>query len=519
MGGLAPALRDGRRVALYLTTTLLFGLAYYALAQAGSIVQFRGGVEAVWWPTGLAAGFLYMAGLRYWPGAVLADFWLGFPESNPINYVQTLGNAGEMVIAAVVAGRLLGGRSALSRSEDVVRLLLAVGIGTAFSASVGTTTMLLSHDIAGGEAAGIWRTWWLADTGGGLLIMPLIMTWWRLEPLVRPRSIRTLEGLALTGFLLGCSLVGFSSGHPLTYLVFPSLIWAALRFGLPGATAANAATAVTAVGLTAHQRGPFAVSSIDDAVLGVQLFVLVAAVTTLTLGAVVSARRRAAWELAQSERREAEQATLARQRIARDLHDSVSQTLFGLTLQAGVAEHQLSAGRPGPTLELVQEMSRLAHGALAELRALIFELRPEALAEEGLVAALTKHGAAMAVQRDVAITVTGPGRRLTLPAMTEEHLYRLVLEAMGNAASHAHPSRINVTVAEADGRICIRVADDGRGFDPSEDYIGHLGLRTMRGRAAEIGGTLAIESGPGFGSTVSVSVPMRPDVGVQGSGR
>jgi signal transduction histidine kinase len=322
--------------------------------------------------------------------------------------------------------------------------------------------------------------------------------------------------LGLAVFLLGSSLVGFSSGHPLTYLVFPSLIWAALRFGLAGATAANAVTAVTAVGLTAHERGPFAVSSIDDAVLGVQLFVLIAAVTTLTLGAVVSARRRAAWELAQSERREAEQATLARQRIARDLHDSVSQTLFGLTLQAGVAEHQLSAGRPGQTVELVHEISRLARGALAELRALIFELRPEALAEEGLVAALTKHGAALTVQRDIAIRVQGPGHRLTLPAIAEEHLYRLAQEAMGNAASHAHASAINVTVAEVDGHVSIGVTDDGCGFDPTEDYVGHLGLRTMRGRAAEIGGTLTIESRPGFGSTVSVSLPALSDVATEG---
>jgi signal transduction histidine kinase len=202
-----------------------------------------------------------------------------------------------------------------------------------------------------------------------------------------------------------------------------------------------------------------------------------------------------------------------RQRLARDLHDSVSQALFSMTLHARTA--QLAMARQhlpddGPLGRAVGQLRELTQGALAEMRALIFELRPGALAEEGLEAAVTKQATALAAREGLAITVTGPGQRLDVSEETEEHLYRIVLEALHNTVKHAGASAVSVAVREELDGIRVTVQDDGRGFDPAAAYAGHLGLRTMRDRATAIGATLDIDSAAGTGTAVQVRLPVPP---------
>lgn len=216
---------------------------------------------------------------------------------------------------------------------------------------------------------------------------------------------------------------------------------------------------------------------------------------------------------AQSER---SAALVERQRLARELHDSVSQALFSMTLHARAAQRHLTAGEQvnPQALAAVEKLTELTQGALAEMRALIFELRPGALNEEGLVAALTRQAAALAARESVPITVTGPAERSVLAAGAEEHLYRLVLEALNNAVKHASASRISVAVEVGGEDLSITVGDDGVGFDPAVVPAGHLGRLTMAERAAALGGVLTVNSRPGAGSRVSVSVrlpKLRPE--------
>jgi signal transduction histidine kinase len=262
--------------------------------------------------------------------------------------------------------------------------------------------------------------------------------------------------------------------------------------------------------MTAANVGPFVERSIDDEALSTQLYILVATFTTLTLGAAVSARRRAAVELAESQRREAERAAEERQRIARDLHDSVSQTLFSLGLHAGIAKHEVARAELGTGSELpasIDAVADLARGALLEMRASIFELRGGAIAEQGLVAALGAHGAALAVRHDVEVSVDGPPERLPLAPEVEEALFRIGQEAMTNAVKHAGGTSVSARASVDDGGITMLISDHGVGFDPSRSYGGHLGLELMRSRAADAGATIAIESVPGAGTTVRVTVP------------
>jgi signal transduction histidine kinase len=494
---------------------LAVGVGYWLLAQLGSLVQYTGGIEVAWLPVGFAAGTLYLGDLRWFVGGMVGDWMIGndftfhFPFDG-IDLVTTAGNTIEFALAAYLMRRWLGSRNQLERAGDVARVFAAIGIGTALSAVIGNLALVQWGGLPWNEVPSSVRTWWLGDTAGGLLLAPLFLAWgvppWRLS--LGRRQV--MEAVGILGAVVGLSVAVFSSHHPVTYLVFPALVVAALYLGQRGATVALVLAYAVAVTMTAANVGPFVENSITDAALSTQLYILIAIVTTLSLGAAVGERRRAAVELAESRRREAERAAAERQRIAADLHDSVSQTLFSLGLHAGIARHEAkraelpaSSALPGA----IDEVADLAHGALVEMRAAIFELRGGALAQQGLVAALGAHGAALSVRHDVGVSVEGPRDRLPLSPADEELLFRIGQEAMTNAVKHSGSSTVSVQVEIDDGVVVLRVVDQGAGFDPSRAYGGHLGMELMRSRAAEARGSLQVDSLPHKGTTVRVDVP------------
>ena len=140
------------------------------------------------------------------------------------------------------------------------------------------------------------------------------------------------------------------------------------------------------------------------------------------------------------------------------------------------------------------------------MRALIFELRPGALAEEGLAAALAKHAAALAAREELVVTVEAPAGRLPLDPVAEEHLYRLAQEALHNVVKHAGATRATVRLAADGPDLSLEIADDGAGFDPATRAPGHLGLGTMAERARAAGGRFSIASVPGAGTAVRVVI-------------
>jgi PAS domain S-box-containing protein len=205
-------------------------------------------------------------------------------------------------------------------------------------------------------------------------------------------------------------------------------------------------------------------------------------------------------------------ALLERTRLARELHDSVSQALFSMTMHARAAQLSMDESgleEAGPLGESIAQLGELARGAMAEMRALIFELRPGALVEEGLVGALRKQGAALTAREQLAVTVDGPEERLGLRPEVEEHLYRIISEALHNVVKHARAGRASVSLTDRTGLITIAVSDDGIGFGPGTERSGHLGLSTMAQRALAIGADLAITSTPGHGTTVTISLADR----------
>jgi len=193
-----------------------------------------------------------------------------------------------------------------------------------------------------------------------------------------------------------------------------------------------------------------------------------------------------------------------RSRISRELHDSISQDLFSLQLLAGGLRRALPAG--SPLYPRVEEMERTVAGTMHEMQALLLELRPVALREAGLLPALEELCAAY---RDrLGIAVEADLEPVTLGPAAEPAVLRVVQEAFANAVKHARPSRIALRLCDAGGgRVLLSVRDDGVGFDPARAARRHgMGLDLMRERVAEQGGELELESAPGEGTTIRVTL-------------
>jgi PAS domain S-box-containing protein len=196
-----------------------------------------------------------------------------------------------------------------------------------------------------------------------------------------------------------------------------------------------------------------------------------------------------------------------RQRLARELHDSVSQALYGVGLASHTALRHLIR-RPEKAETALRHVLTLAQTGLSDMRALILELRPELLAQEGLARAIARQAEALYQRRGVPITVD-VCEEPDVPLDVKEALYRITQEAMANAAKHSLAKRIEVRIGQDGQRVRLEIADDGIGFDPRANYPGHLGLRSMGERSAQIGAKFSVRSEPGVGSVVRVDVQVR----------
>jgi PAS domain S-box-containing protein len=206
--------------------------------------------------------------------------------------------------------------------------------------------------------------------------------------------------------------------------------------------------------------------------------------------------RRQAGELAAGEERA---------HLARELHDSVTQALFSMTLLTRTIEMLLDrdAGQAKEQLGALRELQR---EALAEMRALIFELRPGNLEQDGLYKALRTHTAALQGRIGLPIVVDAQFED-RLPIEAEEVLYRIAQEALHNVVKHAGAREVRIELAREGGDVRLRIQDDGKGFDPATVPDGHLGLAGMRARADRLGARLDVTSRPGSGTTIDVRVP------------
>lgn len=199
-----------------------------------------------------------------------------------------------------------------------------------------------------------------------------------------------------------------------------------------------------------------------------------------------------------------------RNRLARDLHDSVSQTLFSAVYTAEAVATLIDRD-PARAKAQTRRLQEQARAAMAEMRSLIFELRPADLEADGLVPTIRKHVDVLrrVTGRQIEVRTDGDGGWPALAPSVERELFRIAQEAVNNALRHSGAGRIEVSVASTGGSAALRIRDDGRGFDAADRSVTsrRLGLTSMRERAEAVGGSLSIRSAPGAGTTVTVRVP------------
>ena len=480
------------------------GAVYWLAAKGGlELAYLHGSVAALWPPVGVGMAVLILYGLSLWPGIVLGDLAVA-DFSQPAGTVlgQTIGNTLEVLIAAVLFYRLAEGRTGFGRVRDVAALVAAAAAGTAVSAVFGAASLKLGGVIPSGQVGTVWRTWFLGDLSGALVFAPLLLCWVgvRLNA-ITPRQ--ALEGAAIVTLIVVLALL--PSQRDVPYVVFPVLIWAALRGGPRGAAGAVALVTTLTVYNTAHHAGPFVRATITQSVLATQLFVAAAAVTSLVLGAVIEERHAALEALRENERRLRDSRArivkagdAARRRLERNLHDGAQQHLVSLALTLRLAKLQLRKN-PAETEHLLTDASDELQSALDELRELARGIHPAVLTDRGL-------GPALEVLADHAHLPVELTARLTrrLPSTVEAVVYYVAAEGLTNITKYAHATAATLRLETNNKTVVLHVGDNGAGgADPS---LG-TGLRGLADRVEALGGRLELHSPPGQGTLLTASIP------------
>jgi signal transduction histidine kinase len=485
----------------YVAGVLVLAAVYYAAGRVSLALQYVGPVAAIWLPVGVGAAALYLGGLRWWPGVLIGDLALMDPAQPLASALGvTAGNMADILVIAVLLRLLLGRGAALDRLGHVGGTLVAIVAGAVITATVASLSLRAGGVIAASELPTFWRSWLLADASGSLVVIPLALAW------APPRSPpwhggRVWEGALVIGAVVALSAIALSSDLPLTYMVFPALIWAALRFGQRGATLAVAIAAGMTVGMTANEVGAFVEHSITDSALSTQLYLAVAALTTLCLAAIVSERRRAALELVESRARIAAAGAEERRRLERELHDSAQNRLVGLQIQLSLAQHRTEHTAPEVAATLAGLIQQ-AEGVGDELRRIAHGISPPLLATRGLLDALR----AECAHSGLAIRIVAGEVGLSAPDV-ETAVYLCCLESIQNAGKHGGPdASVTVRLRRESGDLLFSVHDSGRGFDPRATLPG-AGLTSVKDRIETVGGRVEIATAPGRGTTVAGAVP------------
>jgi signal transduction histidine kinase len=480
------------------------GAIYWLAARAGlQLAYLHGTVAALWPPVGVGMALLILYGLRLWPGIVLGDLAVAEFSQPPGTVLgQTVGNTLEILIAAILFLRLAQGRTQFGRVRDVAALVAAAAAGTAVSAVFGAASLRLGGLISSAEVGTLWRTWFLGDLSGALVFAPLLLCWVGIRiDAISPRQ--ALEGAAIATLIVVLALL--PSQRDVPYIVFPVLIWAALRGGPRGAAGAVALATTLTVYNTAHHGGPFVRATITQSVLATQLFVAAAALTSLVLGAVIAERHAALDALRENERRLRESRArivkagdAARRRLERNLHDGAQQRLVSLALTLKVAKLQL-AKNPEETEHLLIEASDELQSAIDELRELARGIHPAVLTERGLEPALAVLADHAHLPVELTAHITG-----RLPSTIEAVVYYVAAEGLTNIARYSHATAATLRLETNNKRVVLSVGDNGDGgADPTRG----TGLRGLADRVEALGGKLELHSPAGRGTLLTASIP------------
>ncbi len=475
---------------------------YYVAAHVGFAFEFAGPVASVvWLPVGVGIAVLYLRGLWLWPGIVIGDLLVNNYSALPVGSAigQTFGNLLEVVIAAVLLRRLANRDAPLATRSSLAGVFVAIAAGTAVSATIGSVSLWLGDVIPAGMLTHVWRTWWLGDFCGAVIVLPLALAWFPPPPRSWLMAHALETALALIA-VFALSYVALHGGHHLSYLAFPALVWAAVRLGPRGATLAVTVSAGVMIWGTTHYLGPFAVHSINNSLLEIQLYLAVTAMSALVLAALAAEREALAESMRASRARLVVAADAERRRVERDLHDGAQGRLVALAARLSLAADDARTSPVGAAASLESAQAEVLN-AIDELRDLVHGIHPAALHRFGLARAI----------EDLAARSTVPIELIELPEVrlddtAEATAYYVVLESMTNAHRHARASRVAVRARLRGGTLAVDVQDDGVG---GALELREGGLQGLRDRVEATGGRFSVESLRDRGTHVAVEIPAR----------
>jgi signal transduction histidine kinase len=471
---------------------------YYAATRISYGLNIAGETSSILWlSAGVGIAFVYLAGMRYWPGVLAAEL---LTENVPVGQALgvTIGNTVEVVVAALLLRQFVRRGRPLDTARGVAGMVTAIAVGLAVGATISTLTLRLNHVVATSALPNQWRQWWLSAFCGALLVVPLALAWYP-WPHIELRRRPSLGAILPLAAVVGSSALVFANGRPWTYLVFPALLWSAQRLGQRGATVAVAVASGFALWATVHLLGPFHFYNANSSVLETLLFIVVAAVSTAFFAALVTDRVRLARALRASLSRVVEASERERRRLERDLHDGAQARLVAIQIRL-----ELARGLPdrAQVNEQIDETQRDLEAAIEELRSLAHGIYPPALRDLGPAGALQSLASSSSVP--VEVIDEGVGRSSNT---TEEAIYFCAREAIQNTAKHAGPdARSTVKLRRAQNSIELRVSDDGAGI-PADQSRGGTGITGMRDRIEAVGGRFQIVSAPGEGTSILAAIP------------
>ncbi len=314
------------RYGFYLLSVLGLGVIYHLAARLGLLMaNVQPNTSPVWPPTGIAIAALLLFGKKYWPGITLGVIFGYFFNNNDL-YVSlglAIGNTLEALAAAFFLQKFIGFRNTLDRIQDVIGLGIFGAMATTISATIGVITLLLVGSEIQPFIWTIWFTWWIGDFMGALVLTPLILVWFTLQP-KQWSAVKKIEVLVVlvlllivTSYVFANQSIGQVTHEAMIYVIFPFIIYVALRFTQIGAVNAIALVSGIAIYGTAIGSGPLVRNSINESLILLQTFMGVVSLTALTLAATTS------------QRQEAEEALRQRVDDLAKLNDS-SQTFLGI---------------------------------------------------------------------------------------------------------------------------------------------------------------------------------------------
>jgi signal transduction histidine kinase len=500
------------------TFAILTSISYYLFTRIGfALTPARSPISTFWPPNAMLLASLLLAPRAAWkffllavlPAHLLVQLQTGVSLANSLGWFG--GNVGEAIIGAALIRHFSRSEELFESVRGVIIFLIFGALIAPLSTSFEDAAVVLANG-RGDAYWGLWTARLFSNVLAELTMVPTIVvvglkciSWIQKE-----RITRFLEAALLAVGVTWVSVLVFgaedTSRRPaLIYLPLTFLLWATLRFGPGGLAGSLSAIAVISMWHASHGHGPFVSASLRQNVMSLQTLLATIAVPLILLSANILERRLTEESLRRSRNRLIDSQEQERHRIARELHDDISQQLTLVGLELDETRNNES------TLAFKSRLDRL-YDRVSEIstatREIAQGLHPSRLDHLGLTAAL--RGLCQEIARDKSLTVHFHDYRIPprLPPQISLCVYRIAQEALQNVVRHAHAKSAVIELTASSGELKLCVNDNGIGFSPESHENGGLGLTSMRERISSIGGKIRIRSAPKQGTTIEASVPL-----------